>query len=507
VWDLYARPDLVDGGAPIQILSEQGATSYSRQELFGMAAGCAVSLAAAGVRAGDRVAVSGRNSAELIAALGGIARLGAISVPVNFALTGSELGFQLADSEPRVVIAAAEGAEKFEEALDGASWAPQLRSIDGDAPGWTPLDFSDPTAALPDLAARASEAAMILYTSGTSDKPKGVLLSHRSLCEEARRTVDAWALRPDDVVFGHFPFCHVGGIAALLFAPLSIGAGLATAARFSASRWSQEVRDCGASLLYLVGPQIRMLMAQPGSDSDADNRVRATCYGLAVPEQMEKAFCERFETPIFSCSGSTECLGSAYLEPVYSEHRWPALGRPAADREVALTDESGDEVAVGEPGELCVKGPRGGSVMMDYWNRPGSYQAAHRDGWYRTGDIGRMDEDGFIYFVDRKKDIIKCSGENVSAAEVERVLVEMDGIAEAAVVGRPDPIRDEVAVAFVVYEGDGDGPSEDEIVEHCRASLARFKVPGEIKVLDELPHTSLGKIEKKKLRQLVAEPA
>jgi crotonobetaine/carnitine-CoA ligase len=281
---------------------------------------------------------------------------------------------------------------------------------------------------------------------------------------------------------------------------MTVGASVAIGRAFSAGRWSKNLRTTGTTVPILVGPQIRMVMAQADERGDGDNRIRLVPYGLAVPLEMEEAFERRFGGPLCAMSGSTEAIAISYCEPAYIEHRWPSLGRPTADKEVAIMDEEGWAVPIGEPGELCIKGEPGVTLMLGYWNRPSATDEAIVDGWLHTGDIGKMDADGYIYFVDRKKDIIKRSGENVSASEVERAIMEAGGVAEVAVVGRPDPIRDEAVVAFVVFE---ELPGDiDKVRGHCEANLARFKVPEEFRIMDQLPHTSVGKIEKKVLRQL-----
>ena len=502
VWTLFEGRAQQSSDGGLTFLDGDGVPSGTGWDVVAdRAAHVAGHLAAVGVARGNRVALLGRNSLAQVAALGAIARLGAIAVPLNHALTASELAFQLSDTTPTVVIGDPTLTDTVDVALREASHQAVRLTTAPSESGWQELSTS--VAPPPVVAVDPMDPFEIVYTSGTADRPKGVLLSHRSLVEEAHRNAAAVALRPDDTIFGHAPVFHVSGQNSMLFPSMLIRSTVAFGVAFSASRWSRDLLTADATVAFVVGPQIRMIMAQPPNPADHANRLRIALCGLAVPEAMEREFTVRFGTPVYALSGSTECLGASYIEPAFVEHRWPSLGRPAADREVMIQDDAGREVAVGEPGELCVRGERGVALMLGYWNRPDAEEAAFRDGWYHTGDIGRSDEDGYLFFVDRKKDVIKRSGENISASEVERALLECGGIADAAVVGRPDDIRDESVVAFIVLEH----PEVDlaQIRSGLETRLAAYKIPEELIVIDEFPLTSLGKVEKKTLRRWAAD--
>jgi crotonobetaine/carnitine-CoA ligase len=501
VWDAFRRWADRDGNAEYRFVGDDGSLSrIVPSALMAQAGSAAAHLAALGVTPGDRVGICARNHVAYPAVLGAVAAVGAIAVPLNALLTPSELAYQLHDVEPRAVVAQDSLVASTEAAVELAGVHPVRFTLGEHADrGWEPIDVAGGAFEPP---GRADPMAPfeILFTSGTTSRPKGVMLSHRSVLEEALRQIYQWSLRPDDVVFCHLPLFHVGGQGLALFPALVGGATLAIGGAFSASRWPADLRSTGATIAILAGPQIRMIMAQPGQPSDSDNQVRLVPCGLAVPEGMERRFIERFGAPVRAVSGSTESVAVSYSEPVFGEHRHPALGRPTIGKEVAVLDEHGVPVPYGVPGELCVRGEPGAELMLGYWNRPEETAGAIVDGWLHTGDIGIMDEDGFVFFVDRKKDIIKRSGENVSASEVEAVLFAVAGVREAAVVGRPDPIRDEAVVAFVAL--DDDGPPVETLEARCRAELAAFKVPEEFIVLDHLPVTSIGKIEKNTLRQM-----
>jgi crotonobetaine/carnitine-CoA ligase len=250
-----------------------------------------------------------------------------------------------------------------------------------------------------------------------------------------------------------------------------------------------------------VGTQLRMLLAQPPDPDDAHNALRCIPYGLNVPAEMWHRFEHRFGAPLINIYGMTEALGPAVTSPLFGDRRVPSIGRIGLDREVMIADPDGSPVPTGEIGEILIKGVPGRSLLVQYYGKPEVTAAALRDGWLHTGDMGRADADGYLYFVDRLKDMIKSSGENVSAAEVEAAISRLDGVRDVAVVGRPDPVRDEAVVAFVI--ADAGSVTPDSVTAHCREHLARFKVPADVRLVDELPRTSIGKIEKRTLRALL----
>jgi crotonobetaine/carnitine-CoA ligase len=402
------------------------------------------------------------------------------------------------------VLAQSAFAETIAEAVRQSGVTPKVVSLDG---GWgEALDYEASAATLPGVAVDPMDPALILYTSGSTDRPKGVV--HSQLCapEEASRVVDAWSIRPDDVLFSHMPMYHVSGLYCVLLPGMIRGATVAAGCSFSATRWTADLRSTRATVVPIVAAQVRMIMANSSiePDRDRENCVRLTPCGMALPQDVESAFDKRFGTgPLYAISGSTEGIGLTYIEPAFGEHRWPSLGRPAADREIAIFDDEGKPLPFGAEGEICIRGERGAALMLEYWNKPEATAVAMAGGWYHTSDVGRMDADGYVYFVDRKKDIIKRAGDNVSASEVERVLCQFPGVYDAAVVGKPDPIRDWAIVAFI-EQGDGESVDAEALIAHCQQNLARYKVPEEVRIIPELPRTSTGKLEKKALRDLLS---
>ncbi len=498
VWDLVARRADLSGDEPLVTFVEDGRpdVSWSWPEIVGRAGGMAARLAELGVAPGQAVALFGLNSADYIVALAGLARLGAVAVPLNALLTPREIAWQLADAGAVALVAEVEGTKRMDEAAAATGFRGPRLSLRGEADGWE----VPPGAGTSDLPPPGpADVFEILYTSGTTGHPKGVMLTHRSLAAEADNVASYWAARPDDVFLAVLPLFHINAQLVTLLPAVAAGARLVVARGFSARGWIDLVRTHGVTISSMVGTQVRMLMATPERPTDADNRLRCIPYGLNVPLDMWAAFEQRFGAPLCNIYGLTEAVAIASAAPLYGDRRIPSVGRPARGKTIGIFAEDGTELPPGTEGEIRIRGEPGVSLMLGYHNRPEETAGALQDGWLCTGDIGTLDADGYLTFVDRGKDMIKRAGENVSASEVEMVVGEFPGVAEVAVVGRHDPVRDEAVVAFVVPAA-GSELDVAALDAHCRAGLARFKVPEEYRVVEALPRTSIGKVEKKTLR-------
>jgi crotonobetaine/carnitine-CoA ligase len=536
VWTLVERRARLSGTAPLITFvdGDRPDEVTSWDVVVTRAEALAAQLRGLGVGPGERVALFGLNSLDYVVALAGVARLGAVCVPLNALLTPPEIAWQLSDAGAVALLGEADAAARLDEAAGLAGFRGPRLALRGEAPGWPALSPPPPSSS-PDGRAASDrppppgpdDLFEILYTSGTTGHPKGVMLSHRSMASEADSVASYWSTRPDDVFLGVLPLFHVNAQLVTMLPALASGACLVLARSFSAGGWIDLVRRHGVTISSIVGTQVRMIMATPEKPDDHETALRCVPYGLNVPPAMWAGFERRFGAPLCNIYGLTEAVAVATAAPVHGDRRIPSVGRPGRGRAVGIFDDDGKELPPGAEGEIRIRGERGVSLMVGYHGRPEETAAVFARGtggvppttaagaatgcnWLRTGDLGRLDEDGYLYFVDRAKDIIKRAGENVSASEVERVLSEFPGVAEAAVVGRPDPIRDEAVVAFVVPAAGGaiDTPTLDVVAldAHCRAQLARFKVPEEYLVVEALPKTSIGKIEKKALRQRLAPP-
>jgi crotonobetaine/carnitine-CoA ligase len=501
VWTLVERRARLSGEAPLLTFVDgdgpDEVTSWAA--VAARAEGLAGRLAGLGVRPGERVALFGTNSLDYLVALAGVARLGAVSVPLNALLTAPEIAWQLADAGAVALLGEAAASARLDEAAALAGFAGARVAFRGEAHGWLAPGGGGAAPGVLPPPPGADDLFEILYTSGTTGHPKGVMLSHRSMASEADNVASYWAARPDDVFLAVLPLFHVNAQLVTMLPALAVGARLVLVRTFSASGWIDLVRRHGVTISSIVGTQVRMIMATAERPDDRETGLRCVPYGLNVPPALWAGFERRFGAPLCNIYGLTEAVAVATAAPVHGDRRIPSVGRPGRGRAVGIFDDDGRELPPGAEGEIRIRGERGVSLMVGYHGRPEETAAAFAEEWLRTGDLGRLDEDGYLYFVDRAKDVIKRAGENVSASEVERVLSEFPGVAEAAVVGRPDAVRDEAVVAFVVAAA-GAALDAAALDAHCRSQLARFKVPEEYRLVDALPKTSIGKIEKKALR-------
>jgi len=451
-------------------------------------------LAEHGVGAGDRVLVALPNCLEFFDLWFATGILGATLVPVSPLSTPDELAWNLTDASCRVCVGDAVTATSLLAARDLAGVSsPILTRLT------EPGESTAPNAPLP-CRSGEDDIASILYTSGTTSRPKGVLVSHANYLFVGEAVAGHLRVRPDDRWLIVLPLFHANAQYYCTMSALVTGASLAVAPRFSASGWGRQAAELGATLASLFAAPVRMILAARPEPHDRRNRLRATLFAQNLAGAQVAEFSRRFGTPLLQLYGMTETVGPPTCNPLFGEQRPDSIGLPLAGARLRVVDEEGRDVPDGTAGELLVAGEPGRTLMAGYLNRPDATEAALRDGWLHTGDLVSVGADGYLYFVDRAKDMIKRAGENVAASEVERVINEHPGVFESAAVGIPDAVRDEAIVVHVVPRATA-GVSEQELLAWCRERLAPFKVPGAIRFTDELPRTSVGKIRKDVLRR------
>jgi fatty-acyl-CoA synthase len=439
-----------------------------------------------GIGRGDRVAYLGLNRVELLVTLFACARIGAAMVPVNWRLTPHEIGFVLDDS----------GASLLVGDVD------LLAGIDH--PGVDRRALVDPGAAGgADGAGDGGcddDVALIVYTSGTTGAPKGAMLSQRALRANARNAVAMFGLSADDQVLTALPMFHVGGLNIQTTPALLSGASVTLHARFDPGRWLAEVASTRPTLSLLVPATMAAVQAHPDWESTDLSSLRMLGTGSTfVPVPLIEAFHQR-GVPVGQVYGATETGPIAVCQNAVDALAAPgATGRPAATCELRIVDAADVDVVDGERGELLV---RGDHVFTGYWNQPDATAAVMIDGWYRTGDVGEIGADGQVRIADRVKDMIITGGENVYPAELEHVLVELPGVADAAVVGVPDERWGEAAVAVVVRRNDD--LTVDDVMAAFDGRLARYKHPRRVEFVDALPRNVMGKVLKAELRRSLA---
>ena len=460
-----------------------------------------------GVEAGDRAVICMPNRAEFVIAILALAHLGAVGVPANTTISAKELTHVVGRSQAKLALVSAQ----YVELVDAVS--PDLPTLErvivvGLADPAPHLPFAQLLAADPLARSRRidSEAPIeIIFTSGTTALPKGVVLTHANWIWSGERSTHWVRIDDRDRLFSALPLFHVNAQSFTLLAALTVGATAIFAEAYSASNFIDQVRRHRATHTSLVAMLVRTLLAQPESPHDRDHQLRRISYAINVSDAEKQSFEERFGVELLNGYGLTEAMTEVAVCPVFGERRWPSIGRPALGREVRLLDADGNEVPTGEAGEIAVKGVPGRTILKEYLDDPEATARAIVDGWLLTGDNGRFDEDGFLYWVDRAKDMIKRAGENVSASEVEVAIAEHPEVDLVAVIGVPDALRDEAVMAFVTPKP-GATLTEDDVIAHCRELLASFKVPTLVEIRETLPTTSIGKVEKKLLRPVAPSP-
>ncbi len=481
-------------------------TTWTWAEFAAAAGKTACLLLARGVRKGDRVGVLARNNIGHVLLLFACARIGAITVPVNPEFGVREAKYVLHHAEVCGVVATSDTLDTARSACEGLATAPWFMLLDAardDVPLLTDQADRAPVSALPDDVT-ADATCLIIYTSGTTGFPKGAMHSQKSfvLCGEA--FVQRVYLQNDDRVMIVLPLFHVNALFYSLAGTLAAGCSAVVVPRFSASTFWDTAVATGATEVNLIEAVGTILKNRPRSEFRKEHRIRRL-YGARQP--VVDTFRNEFGIPhLVGGFGMTEIPGvtsSPFEGPQKPGSMGPVGRHPDPSRPWAqcrVVDDEGRDVPVNEAGELAVKTP---IIMQGYFRDPEQTQAAFRDGWFLTGDLVRRDEDGWFYFVGRKKDIIRRRGENISGAELDRVIGEHPAVHEAAAIAVASELGEDEILAAVTLKP-GQACTAGEIAEWCRRYLAPQKVPRFVVFVDELPHTPTHKVLKAALR---ADPA
>jgi fatty-acyl-CoA synthase len=453
-----------------------------------------------GVGRGDRVAMLSLNRPDYLVLLYACARLGAILVPLNWRLAVAEQMFILSDAAAKVLML----EQAFAAILSPLEKKLPETSVIG-------LDFSPPTGSTFDTLLTQARGdgrnphtdlscpLLIVYTSGTTGRPKGAVLRQDALLWNGVMSQHMHGLTSDDHVLTVLPFFHVGGLNIQTTPALHHGATVTIHSRFTPDAALAAFERDRPTLTVLVPATIQAVSDHPAWLTTDLSSLKAVSTGSTiVPQHLIDRFVAR-GIPVLQVYGSTEtCPIAVYTRLGGDLSREGSTGLPGLCCEAAIIDDTGKELPPGIPGEIAVRGP---NVFYEYWGNEEATRDALHDGWYRSGDLGRRDADGYFWVHDRKKNLIISGGENIYPAEVERVLSEHPDVGECAVIGRPDPRWDEVPVAYVIRRG-GCAVDADHLKAHVETQLARFKVPREIIFVDDLPRTALGKVQHFMLKQL-----
>lgn len=449
---------------------------------------------------GERIAYLGSNHPDVIAITFACARARTVLVPLNYRLAAGELEPILADCSPRLLLIAPEFAE-LGEAIAGRAGCRAVHLGNTEGP-W----FEIPAAALPPaISAAASTAAsgtcplLLMYTSGTTGRPKGAVLTQEGMWWNARNAVTGHEMTAADNVLTNLPLFHVGGLAIQTLPALYAGATVTLQSRFDPELTLREIAARRATITLAVATTMQAMIEHPLWASTDLSSLRAVMTGASIiPDALLQAFVDR-KVIASQVYGATE-MGpiAACLRPSDALRKMGSVGSAAIYRQLRVIDNDGAVMPQGSEGEIIVGGP---GLMIGYWNDPASSASALQQGWFHTGDVGRCDDEGFYFIVGRKKEIINSGGEKIYPAEIEKVLCDNAEIAEAAVVGRPDPRWGEVPVAFVVASP-GHAIAPDELRSRLAGKIARYKHPRDYVFVDTLPRNALGKVVRSELRAM-----
>jgi long-chain acyl-CoA synthetase len=478
---------------PALIFSDR---SYTYRELDELANRMANGLRGLGVERDERVALLLPNIPEYVIAYLGIQKMGAIAVSVNTMLTGREIGFILDNCAAVAIITTAELRGNVND-----DQLPHLQHIllVGEAP---------PEQSLVRLLEKASangravemerdDPAAIVYSSGTTGFPKGVTLSHGNVISNMHAKNHYCGMRPVDRLLLFVPLFHCFGQNAVLNSGLNAGATVVLHEKFELGEILHSVAVHQVTMFFAV-PTIYIIMLNQQVSASHWQDVRYFFSAAAtMPAEIARHWQEAYGQVIYEGYGLTETSPfSCYNHHI--RHKLGSVGTPIENVEMKITDlESGERVELGALGEIAIRGP---NVMLGYWNQPEATSQAVRQGWFYTGDIGRMDEEGYFYIIDRLKDMVNVAGLKVYPAEVENVLYQHPAVGEAAVFALPDPVTGEQVAAHVVPKP-GRQVSEGELFALCRKQIASFKVPVSLKFVDSLPKSATGKVLKRVLRE------
>jgi long-chain acyl-CoA synthetase len=461
-----------------------GARSITWRELDAAVSALADGLAARGLAPGDRVGLLLPNGIEFATAYFGVLRAGLVALPLNTAYTAQEIGYQLADSGAALVVTSA----GHTDLVDG------VPTVVVGAEDWTALLETE--AGPGGRSAGAEDLAVLLYTSGTSGRPKGAMLTHRALLANLAQLarIQPAVVAPDDHVLLVLPLFHVYGLNAGLGMTAYVGATGVLAERFDPVETLSLVRSAQVSNIVGAPPMyVAWSMLPHLAESLATLRL-AVSGAAPLPSSVLTAVLDATGHHVFEGYGLTE-TAPVLTTTLCSEAAKPgSIGRAIPGVELRLVDDDGSDADEGDPGEIVV---RGANLFSGYW--PSGEGGPDADGWFRTGDVAYADDDGDLFLVDRVRELILVSGFNVYPREVEDVLATHPDVAEVGVIGIPHPYTGETVKAFVVARP-GATLTADELIEHAARRLARFKCPTAVEVVDELPHSATGKVAKGRLR-------
>ncbi|HEU5301158.1 MAG TPA: long-chain fatty acid--CoA ligase [Acidimicrobiia bacterium] len=494
---------------PDKALAIFGDETVTYGEMAERVTALAAGLRDRGLGVGDVIGILSYNCTEFLETIFAANYLGAIAMPINWRLAAPEVRYILDHSEAGGLVCDESLVGLGAAATDAMDRTLVRAAIGRGAPnGWTTVadlraSSRASSHAFAPVPASGDDVHRLMYTSGTTGRPKGVMITHANLAWKNLAHIVEFGFTNADLGLACGPLYHVGALDLTTTSLIAAGATTILHRTFEAADVVDEIERSRVTTVWLAPAMVNAIMALPDVAQRDLSSVRVVINGgekMPIPliERIQRTFPSAWFADAY---GLTETVsGDTFLDRDSLVAKLGSVGRPCLYLELDVWDEQGSSVPVGEAGEVVLRGPK---VFKGYWRDPDATSVAFAGGWFHTGDIGRRDEDGYLYIVDRLKDMIVSGGENIASSEIERVLYEHESVVEAAVVGCPDDRWGEVPVAFVVVGDTAATP--EELVEHCRVQLAKFKVPRQVVLIDALPRNPSGKVLKRELRAHVRE--
>ena len=463
----------------------------------------AAGLAAQGINSGDRVALYCVNSDTFAIAYFGIIKTGATVLPVNLLLKPGEIEYILNDAGVTALIyheAFHQNVSAFRMSVSSLKYYSYIGEQASDASDTPWSELLDTNTETPQpVIDPADDVACILYTSGTTGKPKGAMLTHKNLLCDTRGALEAIKIVPGkDRLLVVLPMFHAFAATVGMLTPLLYGCSFIPVPKFEPQLVMDSIANGGATIFMGVPSMYTVLLNLSDEQIKKFDSIKyCISGGAAMPQVLMKDFEKRFGKLIYEGDGPTECSPVTCVNPIDGERKPASVGLPIPGVEMCIMDKDANEIANEEIGEICV---RGDNVMKGYWNRPEDTAETFFGDWFRTGDLGYRDDDGYFYIVDRIKDMIIVNGMNVYPRVVEEVLYQYDVIQEAAVIGEPHDLHGEIPVAYVALKDNKQADTAD-VRSFCRERLGNHQVPRKVFFLDSLPKNAAGKIVKRELRK------